>query len=184
MSDRKNIIFLDRDGVVNIDYGYVHRAEELCYVEGIFETLQYLSKKGYSFIIVTNQSGIGRGYFSEDDFHNFMKLIEIDFKNNKLDLHGYYYCPHHPEANIEKYRTECSCRKPGTKMINDAINDYMIEIEESILIGDKLTDMECGLESGVGKIFLLGNHSVKNIPNKMIGKVVLINRIKQIKNYL
>ena len=152
---KKKIAFLDRDGVINEDNGYVHKLNELVWVKGVFTGLRNLIELNYKLYIVTNQSGIARGYYTEQQFHEFMRgMIEKLFLKNIYFL-GYDFCPHHPEGSIKKLAKHCKCRKPGSNMIEKVLKKEKIEAKNCILIGDKLTDIEAGNRANIGHLYLL-----------------------------
>lgn len=138
----KKILFLDRDGVINIDNSYVYKIEEFEWMPEIFAALNLAKEAGYEFVIVTNQSGVARGYFTEEDLLKLKAYIEKAFSDNGLSLLGYYYCPHLDGAPIEKYNKVCNCRKPKPGMLIQAMEDIAIDKEHSFLIGDSKRDVE------------------------------------------
>jgi len=142
--------FLDRDGVINIDYGYVSDIENFEFKDGIFELLNLLQKQGYKIFIVTNQSGIARGYYSEDDFHLLMDYMINELKKKDIEIMDYTHCPHHPDIT-----GECECRKPNPGMIFDLAKEYNINLENSIMIGDKQSDIKAGENAGIKKNYLV-----------------------------
>ncbi|MDR0666198.1 MAG: D-glycero-beta-D-manno-heptose 1,7-bisphosphate 7-phosphatase [Campylobacteraceae bacterium] len=142
-------IFLDRDGVINIDKGYVYKKEDFIFVPDIFETLRYLLNRGYLLFIVTNQSGIARGYYSEEDFLKLTKQMMHEFAKQNIKITKLYYCPHAPETN-------CPCRKPNPKMLLDAQKEFDIDMSASWLIGDKQSDIEAGVKAGVKNLIYMG----------------------------
>lgn len=144
-------LFLDRDGVINQDRQYVYRREDFEFVEGIFELVAAARQKGYKIIIVTNQSGIGRGLYSENDFHTLMLWLK-----NELPFDGLYFCPHHPDAAQGEYRRVCADRKPAPGMILRAARDHDLDLGRSFLIGDKETDIAAAQAAGIGTSILLG----------------------------
>lgn len=140
-------LFLDRDGVINIDHGYVIRPEDFKVIDGVFNALRLAAKHGYDLIIVTNQSGIGRGYFTQADYDVLKSHIVQLFGAENITFTGIYHCPHHPDAG-------CACRKPKPGMILQAAHDHKIDLEKSIMIGDKISDTEAGKAAHVGNIEL------------------------------
>ena len=147
------VAFLDRDGTLNVDHGYVHKPEDVQLIPGAKEALHKLVDNDYKLILVTNQSGIGRGFFKEDQLHQtnnrLQELLELKF----LKI---YFCPHHPEAKVLKYRKVCSYRKPEPGMILQAFKDFpQIDKEQSFMIGDSLRDVEAGKHAGLNRNFLL-----------------------------
>jgi D,D-heptose 1,7-bisphosphate phosphatase len=135
--------FLDRDGTINVDKGYTYKIEDLEFLPGAVEGLKELQKKGYLLIIITNQSGIGRRYYTEKDYKIFMKELYTRLAKQGVKITADYYCPHIPEDN-------CGCRKPKIELVEKAIKEYNIDPSKSIFIGDKEIDMETGRRSGMG----------------------------------
>ena len=119
--------FLDRDGVINIDHAYVHRPEEFQFIDGALQACQRLVNAGYCLIVVTNQSGIGRGYYSEADFEKLCEWMKEQFAKAKAPITAIYYCPHHPTKALGAYRVTCNCRKPAPGMLLKAQVDYDID---------------------------------------------------------
>ena len=153
-------LFLDRDGVVNYDYGYVHSVKNLEFIEGIFDICKIAKALDYSVIIITNQSGIGRGYYSEETFRRFMEYILSSFDMRGVTITDYYYCPYHSEKGIGKFKKESYFRKPNPGMIYKAAFDYSISLPHSLLIADKMTDIEAGNRAGIGRNILLNRKSL------------------------
>ncbi|WP_162653330.1 HAD family hydrolase [Lentilitoribacter sp. Alg239-R112] len=147
-------LFLDRDGVVNIDTGYVHRQEDFEFVDGIFELVNKAHHLGFLIIIITNQAGIGRGYYSEQQFKDLSAWMCQCFLDKSSPLTRVYHSPFHPTKGLGKYRQDHITRKPRPGMILQATIDYQIALEASILIGDKMTDIEAGITAGVGRNIL------------------------------
>jgi D-glycero-D-manno-heptose 1,7-bisphosphate phosphatase len=152
---KRRALFLDRDGVVNLDRNYVHRAGDVHFTEGVFETCRAFREAGYLVVVITNQSGIGRGYFTEEDFHRLSAWMREEFEGRGAALDGIYFCPHHPEEGLGRYRTHCQCRKPAPGMLLEAADDLDIDLRGSVLVGDKDSDIEAGLRAGVGRNYLL-----------------------------
>lgn len=148
-------LFLDRDGVINIDHGYVCTAERTEFVEGIFDLCRQAKAQNYLIIVITNQAGIARGYYSEPEFNAYMSWMHIQFKQRNAVLDAVYYCPHHPIEGGDMYLQDCSCRKPKPGMLRQAMNEHELDMTASIMVGDNLTDMQAALEAGVGTRVLL-----------------------------
>ena len=155
MSKSKPAVFLDRDGVINKDNGYVSEIDDFEFLEGAIEACIALKEKGYLLVVVTNQSGIARGLFSEEQFHTLTEWMDWSMADRGVDLDGIYYCPHHSEAGIGDFKIECECRKPKPGMLNNAIDDLKIDIENSILVGDKVSDIQAGIAAGVKTNYLV-----------------------------
>ncbi len=147
---KNKAVFLDRDGVINVDKQYVSKIEDFEFKDGIFELLKYLQKLGYILIVVTNQSGIGRGYYTQEDFEVLTEWKIKELKNRGITIRDVFFCPHAPELS-------CDCRKPNAKMLLDAKEKFDIDLKSSWMIGDKKSDIEAGKNAGVGKtIFVSG----------------------------
>jgi D-glycero-D-manno-heptose 1,7-bisphosphate phosphatase len=142
-------VFFDRDGVLNVDYGYVHKPQDFKWMYGAVDAIKYLKQMGFVVVVVTNQSGIARGMYTETDvvhLHHWMNEF-LDSQGTKID--HFYYCPHYVHGCIEKYSIECSCRKPEPGMILEAIKDLNIDTSSSFLVGDKHSDLEAAEGAGV-----------------------------------
>jgi D-glycero-D-manno-heptose 1,7-bisphosphate phosphatase len=143
-------LFLDRDGVINIDYGYVYKKENFKFVEGIFELCRTAKWLGYSIFVITNQAGIGRGYYTEQDFLNLNDWMCEVFIENGVVIEKVYFCPSHAEHGLGMYKIDSPFRKPGPGMILQAAEEYGIDLSRSVLVGDKETDIQAGIIAGVG----------------------------------
>ncbi len=149
---KSKAIFLDRDGVINVDKQYVSRIEDFEFKEGIFEVLHFLQDAGYLLIVVTNQSGIGRGYYTHEAFEELTRWKLASLEAEGIHIHEVYYCPHAPEW-------ECDCRKPSPRMLLEAQKKYAIDMKKSWMIGDKKSDIDAGKNAGVGKTVLISGKS-------------------------
>lgn len=153
-------LFLDRDGVVNINHGYVHRAEDTDWVPGIFELCGAARAHGFALVVVTNQAGIARGLYSEAEFMDYTRWVHAEFARRGVPLLATYYCPHHPDAGVGVYGIVCTCRKPEPGMILRAADDLGLALHESILIGDQPSDIAAVTSAGVGARWLLGEPEI------------------------
>lgn len=134
-------LFLDRDGVINVDHGYVYRKEDFEFVDGIFEACRHFQEQGYLLIVVTNQSGIARGMYSEAQFQELTDWMVERFKEQGVTITKVYHCPHHPDFGPADER-DCDCRKPKPGMILRGIEEFDLAPAECIMIGDKESDMK------------------------------------------
>lgn len=150
----RKAIFLDRDGTINRDHGYVYRKEDFEFLPGVIESLQLLEHMGFLLVIVTNQSGIARGYYSEEAYQDLNRWMVDTLKKEGVTIASSFYCPHHPDAKIEKYRINCECRKPGTLLYKKAYEKLDIDLSQSYAIGDKERDVAFCKESDVKGIIL------------------------------
>lgn len=150
--------FFDRDGVLNVDKSYLYKIEDLEWIDGAKEALAYLTKKGYTIFVVTNQSGIARGYYTVADMeklHSFMAQ-EIEAAGGRIEK--FYYCPHLPGGKVAEFAVECDCRKPKPGLILRAFEEYDIDKDKAFLIGDKPRDVESAEAAGIkGCLFEGGN---------------------------
>ena len=146
----KKALFLDRDGVINEDAGYVYRREDFVFKKGIFAALREFVQAGYALVVVTNQSGIGRGYYTLEQFDELCRFMLSEFEKEGVKIEKIYFCPHAPEAL-------CGCRKPKPGMLLRAANELNIDLARSIMIGDKDSDVQAGQSAGVGVNLKLGD---------------------------
>ena len=143
-------IFLDRDGTINVDHGYVHEIDEFEFIDGVIDALRELKEMGYALVVVTNQSGIARGKFTETQFETLTEWMDWSLADRGVELDGIYYCPHHPQGTVEEYRQTCDCRKPHPGMFNSAQESLNIDMAASYMVGDKLEDMQAASAAGIG----------------------------------
>lgn len=151
----RRALFLDRDGVINVNHGYVHSPERTDWVPGIFELVAAARVAGYLPVVVTNQAGIGRGYYSEGQFLEYTAWLHREFARRGAGLLATYWCPHHPEAGQGDYKVECGCRKPHPGMLLAAVADFALDAQASLLVGDSSSDMDAARAAGVGRTHLL-----------------------------
>lgn len=147
---KNRALILDRDGVINVDHGYVHRPEDCEFVEGIFDMVRAFAERGFLIVIATNQAGIGRGLYSEEDFQAFMAWMREEFRRRGIEIAAIYHCPDHPTAGVGVYRRENPWRKPGPGMFLQAAQDLDLDLSQSWCVGDKLSDIEAARAAEVG----------------------------------
>jgi len=133
--------FLDRDGVLNVDHGYAYRSDQLEWVAGAPQAVRLLNKAGFLVFVVTNQSGVARGYYTEADVIQLHAHMQDVLKAQGAHIDAFFYCPHHPEGAVKKFAVLCDCRKPGTGMLEQAAREWPIDLGRSFLIGDRDNDM-------------------------------------------
>ena len=143
-------LFLDRDGVINVDHGYVCTQEQFELVEGVLELCRHARELGYLIFVITNQAGIGRGYYTEQEFLEFTEWMCGVFEAHGASIDKVYFCPSHPEHGVGKYRIDSPFRKPGPGMILQAAEEFDVDLERSVLVGDKESDIKAGLAAGIG----------------------------------
>lgn len=151
----KQAVFLDRDGVINEDGNYIYQIKDFHFLPGIFSFCREAQKKGYLLIVATNQSGIARGYYTEKDFFCLNDWMLSRFRKEGISICKVYYCPFHPEKGMGKYRKDSYNRKPNPGMLLRAQADFRINMEHSLLIGDRDSDMQAGHSAGIGTLLLL-----------------------------
>jgi len=147
--------FIDRDGVLNEERAFVHRIEDFAFVPGAIEALQALQAAGYLLVVVSNQSGIARGLYSEADYLALTAHMRERLQAAGVRLDAVQYCPHLADAPVERYRVDCDCRKPKPGMLRSAIAALDIDPQASLLVGDRLSDLEAGRAAAVGRCFLV-----------------------------
>ncbi len=159
---KNKAVFLDRDGTIIEDRNYVYRIEDFIPLKNSVEGLKMLMNLGYLLVVISNQSGIARGYFSEAHLHQFFSFFSDFFSSHGIYFSGVYYCPHHPEGNIRQYSMECKCRKPHTGLFRQAIEDLEIDPKASFTIGDSMRDIIAGNRSGTKTILITKRAIHKN----------------------
>jgi D-glycero-D-manno-heptose 1,7-bisphosphate phosphatase len=138
---RRPAAFFDRDGVLNVDHGYVHRPEQLEWIAGAPESVRLLNEAGYCVLVITNQSGVARGFFDEAAVKSFHAHMQNVLAGKGAHIDAFYYCPHHPEGTVKAFAMACSCRKPRTGMLEQAAREWPIDVSRSFFIGDNEADM-------------------------------------------
>ena len=175
-------VFLDRDGVINVDYGYVSTWERFEFLPGVPDALRALQDAGYLLIVVSNQSGIGRGYYREADVESLNKAVAQHLGNTVgVTLSEFYHCPHHPTEAEGEFRRQCDCRKPAPGMIRQAVLDHGIDLKTSLLVGDKDSDIEAGRAAGVARLFKVVDSPQTATP---AGDVQLVIGLSEVPGYL
>ena len=168
----KKAAFFDRDGIINVNHGYVHSIEKFEFMDGIVEVMLHVQSLGYDIVVVTNQSGIARGMYTEDEFMLLNKWMCEQLIEQGIVITQTYFCPHHPSVGDSIYTKDCECRKPKAGMLFQAAKDYDFKLERSIFIGDNRSDMESAIAAKIrsgywltstkdrGKVFtILSQHS-------------------------
>ncbi len=160
--DKRRAVFLDRDGVINKDLDYIYTRDKFIYLEGAIQGLAELNKMGFDLIIITNQSGIARGYYKEKDFKELNEWMLDDLSKKNVKILDVYYCPHHPEATVPEYRMVCNCRKPGTALFYRAAKEHNIDFASSFAIGDRERDLSICKETKVKGILLSNEYRLSD----------------------
>lgn len=149
----KRAVFLDRDGTVNVEKDYLYRPEEFEFIPGAPDAIRQLNEAGWLVVVITNQSGVARGYYGEKEIHLLHTHIENELRSYGAHLDGSYYCPHHPDGD-GPYNIDCACRKPLPGMLLRAASDLDIDLSRSWMVGDKVVDIEAGMAAGCRQILV------------------------------
>lgn len=179
VGDKIKAVFLDRDGVINTDFGYVYKKKDLEFVDNIINLLINLQNKGYVFFVITNQSGIGRGIYTEKEMQVFNNNMQKELRRYDIEIRSIYYCPHHPSSKISKYCVECDCRKPGSSLFQKAKKEHNVDMDKSWAIGDKLNDCVAAKKVGL-KTILLDSKYVTKEDSKSEKIDFFVNNLKEV----
>jgi D-glycero-D-manno-heptose 1,7-bisphosphate phosphatase len=179
---KRPALFLDRDGVLIEEMHYLTDVDQVRLIGGAIEAIRRTNRDGFPVVVVTNQSGVARGLFSEQ------RVLEVHERLDRiLDAHGanirkYYYCPHHPEEGDDRYRMECSCRKPEPGMLQAASRDLGIDLHDSWMIGDRISDLQAGARAGCRTVLVrtgYGQESCKSLPAEDLKLVGIAADVKE-----
>lgn len=152
----RKAFFFDRDGTLNVDKDYLYKIEDFEWLADAPQAIRWANERGFLVIVITNQSGVARGYFSEDDVHRLHEWMNEDLARFDAHIDAFYYCPHLPNGSVPTYAKECDCRKPKSGLIDQACADFNIDCDESLMIGDKPRDVECAEAAGVRGVLYRG----------------------------
>ncbi len=155
----KQAVFLDRDGTINVEKDYLYRPEEFEFIPGAVEAIRRLNRAGYLVVVVTNQSGVARGYYTDQEVHRLHRHIDQLLSQADARIDAWYHCPHHP-SGLPPYNQLCSCRKPRAGMLEQAAADLEIDLSRSWIVGDKLVDVEAGIAAGCRPVLVLTGYGV------------------------
>ncbi len=147
--------FIDRDGVINEELNYVHRVEDFRLVAGAAEGLRRLADAGFELIVVTNQAGIAKGLYTEEDFRELTRHMRAMLAQDGVEFLDVLHCPHHPQATVARWRVDCDCRKPAPGMILEAARRHRLDLSHSVLVGDKTSDTDAGRAAGLARTVLV-----------------------------
>ena len=168
---RNRALFLDRDGVINVNHGYVHRPENFDFMDGIFAVARSAHAQNYKLVVITNQAGIARGYYSEQQFHELTHWMCDQFAMQGAPVAKVYFSPYHPTAGIGEYKKDDISRKPRPGMILQAQYELDLDLDNSILIGDKASDIQAGIAAGVGCNILLADTAAIELQDTIYQRV-------------
>lgn len=145
----KPAVFFDRDGVLNVDHGYTYRKEDFDWMSGAIEAIKWFNNQGYWVFVVTNQSGIARGYYTDQDVVVLHAYMQEELQKCGAHIDQFYYCPHHVGGKVPEYTRECQCRKPKAGMLLQAMQEWSVDLNKSLMIGDKQSDIEAAQAAGI-----------------------------------
>jgi len=151
-------VFLDRDGTLNEEVGYLSRPEDLVLIPGAGEAVRRINQAGMAAVVVSNQSGVARGYFDEAALSLIHERLREELREYGAALDGIFYCPHHPEGEVEEYRIECACRKPWTGLLDQAVFELNIDLSASYMVGDHIKDIQMAARAGIRSVMVLTGH--------------------------
>ncbi|MFC1988640.1 D-glycero-alpha-D-manno-heptose-1,7-bisphosphate 7-phosphatase [Chloroflexota bacterium] len=177
-------VFLDRDGVIIEDIGYIDECSKIKFLPGVSEAINLLNNNGFKVIIITNQSGVARGYFTEKIARDINNYIQEYLAKKGAVIDRTYYCPHHIEGTIEEYRKECRCRKPEPGMIEKAVAEFDIDLKDSFVIGDQMSDIEAGYSVGSRTIFLAGKYPMHKEGDNSLTPDYVASDLREAVNWL
>ena len=169
LADKIKAVFFDRDGVLNVDKEYLHKIEDFEWIDGAKKSIVFLTRNNYTVFVVTNQSGIARGFYTIDDMKKVHEYMLAEIKAAGGSIEKFYFCPHLPEGKVKEYAIDCDCRKPKPGLLLQAMNEYPVDKEASFLIGDKQRDLDSADAAGIkGYLYEGGNllEFVKKIVDK------------------
>lgn len=135
-------VFIDRDGTLNVEKNYVHKISDFEFIAGAPEAVRLLNEHSFKVVVISNQSGIARGYFTPNDVHILHDHIQRELRKQKAHIDAFFYCPHHPDGTVAEFRKECDCRKPHTGMILQAEKKFDLDLTRSFIVGDHLSDVQ------------------------------------------
>jgi D-glycero-D-manno-heptose 1,7-bisphosphate phosphatase len=173
-------LFLDRDGVINHEVGYLHRIDEVRFLDGIFDLAKTATAAGYKLVVVTNQSGIGRGMYSVEEFHTLMEWMRGEFVARGAALDAVYFCPYHPREGVGEYAREHEDRKPGPGMLLRAAKDLELDLAQSIMVGDRCSDVGAANAAGLRQAFLIRGTEEMECP----GEAKVIDSLVELEEWI
>lgn len=157
----RRAVFLDRDGVICTEESYISDPRQLRLIPGAVEAIRLFNQSGLAAVVITNQSGVARGFFTEETVAALNRAMHERLGEQGAHLDAVYYCPHHPDGTVEKYRLTCDCRKPATGMLRQAADECNLDLTRSYLVGDKLSDIECAGRAGAKGILVLTGYGAE-----------------------
>jgi D-glycero-D-manno-heptose 1,7-bisphosphate phosphatase len=158
---RNKAVFIDRDGTLNVEKDYLYKISDFEFVPGAPEAVRLLNEHGFKVIVISNQSGIARGFYTPNDVHILHDHIQRELRKEKAHIDAFFYCPHHPEGAIEEFRKDCECRKPKPGMVLKAVEKFKLALEDCFVVGDHLSDVKLKAELPIKAILVRTGHGQK-----------------------
>jgi D-glycero-D-manno-heptose 1,7-bisphosphate phosphatase len=155
---KRRAVFIDRDGTISEEVGYINHLSRFRLFPYASSAIKHLNQNGWLAIVITNQAGVARGYFSEDTIHAVHNAMTNELKRTGAQLDAIYYCAHHPAVGELPYRLDCDCRKPKPGLISRAVKDFDINLEESWMVGDRYSDVELARNAGINSMFVMSGY--------------------------
>ena len=180
MSAKPRALFLDRDGVINHEVGYLHRPQDVLWVEGIVPLCRTAMQLGYKLIVITNQSGIARGLYTMQQYNDLTAWMRAELLRDGITFDAVYCCPYHPEHGIGEYKREHEDRKPGPGMLLRGAREFGVDLAQSILVGDRCSDIAAGLAAGVRQCFLVAGTEPEPCP----GPQIVVESLAEVEGWL
>ncbi|SNT36213.1 D-alpha,beta-D-heptose 1,7-bisphosphate phosphatase [Granulicella rosea] len=179
MHPESRALYLDRDGVINVETGYIHQSEKVRFVDGIFSLCRTAQRLGYRLIVVTNQAGIGRGLYTAIQYEELMAWMRSEFRREGVEFDAVYHCPFHPEHGLGEYKREHEDRKPSPGMLLRGAREFGLSLAESVLIGDRATDIAAANAAGLAQAFLL-----KGTEESCAGDYLAVDTLAEVEAWL
>ena len=173
----RNAVFLDRDGTINVEREYLSRVQDLQLIQGAVQGLALLAHAGFRLIVVSNQSGVARGFFDEHRVQKINNALGAMLESAGVHIDAWYYCPHHPDRGVSPYRKTCLCRKPAPGMVDLACRDMHINLAHSFVVGDTMRDMELAWNCGMGAVLVRTGHGIDTVATAPAGTLSRIDYI-------
>ena len=162
------VVFLDRDGVLNADIGYLWRKEDVIWIPGAFEAIRLFNRQGWPVVVVTNQSGVARGYYREQDIEGLHAWMNEELAKKGIWIDAFYFCPHHPRGILQEYIQDCACRKPQPGLILQGMAKWKADPATSFLIGDKESDVEAAKAAGIRGYLFIGTNLLDYVRQEIL----------------
>jgi len=159
-------VFLDRDGTINVEKNYLYRIEDFEFIGGAIEAIRLLNENDFRVVVVSNQAGIARGFYTPNDVHVLHDSIQRELRKHEAHVDAFFYCPHHPDGSIDEFRKVCDCRKPNTGMILQANEKLNLDLPSSYVVGDLWTDIKLGENAGLKTILVRTGHGEETLRDR------------------